>query len=40
MMEEKISFVKWLGQKKGLFLKEGLFAVISKKMKSYQVQEN
>lgn len=24
MMEEKISFVKWLGQKKGLFLKEGL----------------
>lgn len=28
MMEEKISFVKWLGQKKGLFLKEGLFAVI------------
>ena len=28
MMEEKINFVKWLGQKKGLFLKEGLFAVI------------
>lgn len=27
-MEEKINFVKWLGQKKGLFLKEGLFAVI------------
>ena len=28
MMEEKISFVKWLGQKKSLFLKEGLFAII------------
>ena len=27
-MEEKINFVKWLGQKKGLFLKEGLFAII------------
>ena len=27
-MEEKISFVKWLGQKKSLFLKEGLFAII------------
>ena len=27
MMEGKISFVKWLGQKKSLFLKEGLFAV-------------
>ena len=28
MMEEKISFVKWLGQKKSLFLNEGLFAII------------
>ena len=28
MMEEKINFVKWLGQKKSLFLKEGLFAII------------
>ena len=27
-MEEKINFVKWLGQKKSLFLKEGLFAII------------
>ena len=27
-MEGKISFVKWMGQKKSLFLKEGLFAVI------------
>lgn len=27
-MEEKINFVKWLGQKKSLLLKEGLFAII------------
>ena len=27
-MEEKINFVKWMGQKKSLFLKEGLFAII------------
>ena len=28
MMEGKIGFVRWLGQKKSLFIKEGLFAVI------------